>query len=407
MDCKLSASEKDGFTQITRSEGIGRRSICARCSKPGRGNRQEPIAASGFTLVELLVVIAIIGILIALLLPAVQAAREAARRAQCQNNLKQIGLAANVHVSTKKWFPTAGSNPNPSTTAPSSFWDTVPANGFERGSWLYQILPFIEQTQLYDIGRNPRPFPFNTTPACENNALFGKNPDGSSKDLGQMYVSTFQCPSRGTRTDTIVTGTGTAVYYPNDYASVMQDYLYNQPGDYANDYSDDHFTTVGAGSAVPSKIYNGVIVKGGHNATAWPVVKIKDVTDGTSKTILVAELAEYSAFYEWQGSFLYWSTPSKAGWPNGGFWNTMRVANFTRPILSDAEVRAAYGSPPNRAASGAGELGFGGPHNGVFISAFADGSVHPLSVNIDNTNNGVFTRLGNRHDGLTVDDSKY
>ena len=102
----------------------------------------------GFTLVELLVVIAIIGVLVALLLPAVQAARESARRTQCVNNLKQIGLACQNFESSTGAFPSAGGSVAEFQDAASQ---AGPLYGYEYASWMFQVLPYIEQQGLYDL----------------------------------------------------------------------------------------------------------------------------------------------------------------------------------------------------------------------------------------------------------------
>src|SRR4029079_8875982 len=128
----------------------------------------------GFTLIELLIVFAIIGVLVALLLPAVQAAREAARRAACQNNLRQIGVAMHNHESALRYFPTAGWG---------WAWVGDPDRGpgeAQTGSWAYQLLPYMEGNNVYDIGRG-------TEGAVKINALTG---------LAGKSVQTFYCPTR-------------------------------------------------------------------------------------------------------------------------------------------------------------------------------------------------------------------
>ena len=121
-----------------------------------------PRARRGFTLVELLVVIAIIGILVALLLPAVQAAREAARRTQCTNNLKQLGLAVHNYENTNKELPPGG---------------LTPTGGSYGHSWWVRILPYIEQGNVYDKFDQRKAAPRSRSERCHG-ACFGRRIEG-------------------------------------------------------------------------------------------------------------------------------------------------------------------------------------------------------------------------------------
>ncbi len=226
-------------------------------SRP-RSTRLRP----AFTLIELLVVIAIIAVLIALLLPAVQSAREAARRAQCTNNLKQLGLALHNYESSNGAFPSGGESTN--------FNVTPACSQFVDGGWstLARILPYIEGNTSF----NALNFNF-----AEYNDAYGSNYTGASQ-----VVAVFLCPS--------------AVHSPDGGRDGIDPYDPNSAingGFGYNDYGPTVYTDIspvgqpGIG-ATPWTPYRNKLTRA-NGLLKQGKTRIAEATDGTSNTIAIAE----------------------------------------------------------------------------------------------------------------------
>jgi len=309
-------------------------------------------ARRAFTLVELLVVIAIIGVLVALLLPAVQAARESARRMQCQNHLKQIGLAFQNHHDTMQHLPTGGWG-----------WSYVgdPDGGFgidQPGGWTYNILPFIEQKNLHDIGAGSA----------------GPLKLAELKRLVETPIKFYNCPSRRPASLYPVP------IQPTNAASPVTK---GAKTDYSVNAGDQNADQNGAGSptaAVPALFkYTGICYERSR-------IRLAEITDGTSNTIMAGE--KHLAVQKYRsGDDGADNENLYVGFDNDHF----RSANNTT-TGSVGNIRF-----PPRADSRTADLRcFGSAHPSGFNALLCDGSVRVINYTIDVT---TFGRLGNRADG--------
>jgi len=332
---------------------------------------------TGFTLVELLVVITIIGILIALLLPAVQSAREAARRAHCSNNLKQIGLAMLQHENKHGHFPTGGWGWG---------WVGDPERGFDHrqpGGWLFNSLPYLEQDSLYSLQKD-KTSSTNPTKTAAAAAMIG------------TPLAIFQCPSR--RRTILYPHWGFQYRHADKVSAVAKsDYGANggayctHPGGMGVWQSHCHNADCGPGSLPDDATlaerarYVVEVRKPTGIVHVLSKVEVAHVFDGASNTYLVGEK--------------YVNPDHYATGRDSGDNETMYIGDnedITRwggPNYPPTQDRAGYGL----------RLTFGSAHAAGFGMCFCDGSVHRMSYSIDTTVHGY---LANRKDRQAIDPTR-
>lgn len=306
---------------------------------------------SGFTLVELLVVIAIIGVMVGLLLPAVQAAREAARRMQCSNNLKQIGLGLHNHHDTFRHLP-SNIRPNALSTV--------------RIRWATFLLPYIEQNTLYeqiDQNRNWSDAVAATPTQIPNRTLFGTR------------IPTYECPSAPN--GTIIDGAPA----PETWQPIVAN------GDYAGFYGvSPELGTLGLVDQQSVGVSNGALSKTVR-------LNFRDFTDGLSNTLHLTESAGRPHVYR-RGRLVITAVANSNNRVNGGGWcrpaselNVLRGASadgvsFPGPAainVTNGEPLVTYPHPFYNVDGTSQIYAF---HPGGTNALFGDGSVRFISSSV-------------------------
>jgi len=366
----------------------------------------------GFTLIELLVVISIIAILIAILLPAVQQAREAARRSQCQNHLKQMGVALHNYHTAHGTFPPGtinsqfliGGSVGLQTNDPSEA--ITPTTGTVLGlhgeSWMLHILPFMDYASVYETWfecegsvYDHHFVPANAAVACPLTAVSGP--------AALTEIPAFYCPSRRSTMDPLKYNNtyrvdSVALKGGNDYGGCAGSGIIIDDGaDVANGPASvlrPVFRMTPDQAALPTNL---AYAQHGTNMGMLFVnssIRVTDVSDGTSNVLMVGEVARFTR--------LATAAPdtrrkSSDGWAWGGA-ATLFTASPTPSTLPPSST-----VPLNRGRGGINKgdhyTSPASEHAGLAQFCLADGSVRSLSENI---NDQIFANLGNISSGIPV-----
>jgi prepilin-type N-terminal cleavage/methylation domain-containing protein len=342
-------------------------------------NRRRTLAR-GFTLVELLVVITIIAILIALLLPAVQMAREAARRLQCSNNIKQLALAMHGFHNAQSCLPSAGWGWT---------WGPHPDRGLgieQTGGWAYSLLPYLEQQPLFEMGSG---IGSNTDADLTNTAFLQANARRIATPLQTMY-----CPTRR-QAITYPVGGGwgvtTHLVSPSTLTVIGHtDYVVNN-GDFwplwgmgpSNLSGGPAYFKSDAAYLNGVKYFNGIIFS--HYRT-----KFVDIADGQSNTYMIGEKYDDPDCYV-DGSWV--------GDDQGPF-----IADDYDNARSAGDEGGNYLAPMQDTPGVQGSYHFGSAHADGFNMSLCDASVRMISYDVSET---IHRRLCNRKDGNPVDPKDY
>jgi len=309
----------------------------------------------GFTLVELLVVIAIIGILVGLLLPAVQAAREAARRMQCSNNMRQMGLALHNYEAAHRVFP-PGFISRVTGPWPGGGNTPVPEAG-PGWSFFALMLPQMEQSSLHNSINFSLPITATANQAARS-----------------TRISTYQCPSDAWNESVTVwpTSIGITDLAHTSYVGCLGG------GDPAN--------APGYTAHYEEQPFNGMF----HRNTA---IRHAHITDGTSNTIGLGERASMFTPNGWAGVIPNAQTVFS---PRIAQSRGQVVGQTARPAITMATVHIRSGGP-NAPTGSPG--GFWSPHTGGCFFLLMDGSTHTITTNVDMQ---VYRAMAGRNDGFVV-----